>query len=427
MLTLFVRTTSLHHTFSSKKEAIFEIMGSSWHSVKNKGNIMKYIFIVYSLLLIPLQILSKPNAFCSVPVADLLGTSMRQAQQKKLPIQNYKDIPFSDKAGDFISPRHSQLLFNEQVEILEQRGDEARVKIFHWYHQVGNKKQTTFWMQKSALTPLKNIDIKKLPLPINFETKTIPHNAVATLVEPFEQYSAGTRFVVAPTKKSKHHISVYVFDKKAHQFSIKTIPKKYLLIKLPKTAAEKRKLFVTILKQWAHQKYGYVPYVFGGASIGRFRKNSFTSKKIPFGTKQATLYQRDSFSSVCYGIDCAHTIARAAQIAGIPYFAINTKTLTETLPKLQKHESIKNGDIIVWSGHTAVISDTKKGLLIEARGYDHGYGILQEIPFSEQFQGIKTTEQLKRAYLNKTPILRLNKDGKKVQTIYNIQIITLPV
>lgn len=387
---------------------------------------MKTLLSLIAFLCFSAEIISKPNAFCSVPVADLLGTSMRQAQLKKLPIQSYKDIPFADKAGDFVSPRHSQLLFNEQVEILEEHGNEARVKIFHWYHQSGNKKQTTFWMQKSGLTKLEKVDTKKLPSPIDFKTETLPHKDIVTLVEPFQYFSAGTRFVVAPTKKSKHHISVYVFDKKANQFNIKTIPKKYLLIKLPKTAAEKRKLFVNILKQWTNQRYGYVPYVFGGASIGRFRNNFFTAQKIPFDKKQATLYQRRSFFPVCYGIDCAHTIARAAQIAGIPYFAINTKTLTETVPKLQKNEPLENGDIIVWSGHTAIVSDTKKGLLIEARGYDHNYGIVQEIPFSEQFQGIETTQELKAAYFNKTRLSRLNKHGEKVQNIYNIQLIKLP-
>ena len=74
-----------------------------------------------------------------------------------------------------------------------------------------------------------------------------------------------------------------------------------------------------------------------------------------------------------------------------------------------------------------MISDIQKGLLIEARGYNHGYGILQEIPFFEQFQNIFSTQDLKDAYLHKTPINRLNKAGEIVQKINDLQIMKLPI
>ena len=190
----------------------------------------------------------------------------------------------------------------------------------------------------------------------------------------------------------------------------------------------KLRAFISHLKSWAHPVSGKIPYVFGGNSIQTFYKpTAFTYKEFVFQDKKKTFYHRDKKDKAapCAGIDCSHLVARAAHIAGIPYFARNTTTIMKDLSPLTKKDTVENGDLLVWKGHVAILSDIEKGLLIEDRGYSHGYGIVHEIPFSEQFKNITTIAQLKDAYFNNRPIIRLNKKGEKVETIYNLQIMKL--
>ncbi len=398
-------------------------------------NQKKLFFCIFAITFIIPFIKAQPNAFCSKPIADLVGTSMSQARKQQLPVKNYNEQPFSDKSGDYACTRLSQLLFNEQVEIIEQVGNELKVKIFHWYHQAGTPpvQISKYWVQKEAITPFKELTQKekqKLPDPIVFEQKKLPTNDIVTLTKPFKNFSAGTRFVKASKQKNKHSFMVYAYNSSKKQFETIKIPTKFCIDQVPQTTKGKRKLFVSLLKAWVHEQTGYTPYVFGGASIGNpHKRNSYMAEKIKTPKKTVTFFNRRGFDQINAksGIDCAHTIARAAQIAGIKYFVKNTSTMKKVLKPLAHNESIEDGDILVWRGHTVVVSDAKKGLLIEARGYDHGYGILQEIPFSEQFKNIQSSKQLKLAFLKNKKIDRLNKDGKKVQTIDDLMIIKLPV
>jgi len=405
-----------------------------------KGLAMFYLtFFSYVLLLIKLSSLSADaDGFCSVPVADLIGTPMHVAQQQNLPIQQYKDQPYANASNASVCTRLSQLLFNESVKILKEVGDELYVEILHWYHIAGNppKKQTTYWTHKNNITrfdTLSPLDLSKIPGQISFLEQNFKVDDIVTLKNFFHDkksnlvYSAGTRFVKAKEQNQKKYCSVFAFNPTTKSFSVLNIPKKICLENILNNPIEKRKLFVQVLKEWSNQK-GFIPYVFGGASIGMpFDQNRFKEKNIKHNNKKISYYKRSTKTEYKYGADCAHTIARAAHIAQIPLFIKNTTTFKQELTPLKAQDTIENGDIIVWQGHTVVISDIQKGLLIEARGYNHGYGILQEIPFSEQFQNIFSMQDLKDAYLHKTQINRLDKRGKIVQTITDLQIMKLPI
>lgn len=393
----------------------------------------------YVLLLLGLSSLSAfTDGFCSVPVADLIGIPMHVAQQKNLPIKQYKDQPYANASDASACTRLSQLLFNESVKILKEFGDELYVEIFHWYHNAGNpqKKQTTYWTHKNNITRFQTLtsdDILKIPGQISFLDHNFKLNNMVTIKNFFHDkksnlvYSAGTRFVKTKEQNQKKYCSVFAFNPKTKNFEILNLPKTICIEKIITAPSTKRKLFVEILKAWTNQT-GIIPYVFGGASIGMpLSHNRFKQKKNKNNHKQVAYYQRSTKTEYKYGADCAHTIARAAQIAQIPLFIKNTTTFKQELTPLKAQDTIENGDIIVWQGHTVVISDIQKGLLIEARGYNHGYGILQEIPLSEQFQNITTIEQLKNAYIEKTPIKRLDKEGKIVQIITDLQIMKLPI
>lgn len=399
----------------------------------NKKNSI-FITLMFSSL-----IQSKPNAFCSVPVADLIGSPLAKLSQKSSPIKQYTDMPYCDTG--YLSPRMCQLLFNEQVEVLETYKDEVKVKISHFYYKTtqSDKKNQTYWTQKkniTFLTELQSSDYNKIPITPSFDTKKLYSKNSITLLAPYQDhkshiyYSAGTTFTKSKIQKKGSTITVNCFNPSTKMFSLLTLPKKICSLNKDRSPQEKRSLFLSILQLWAHQKDGFIPYVFGGASIvDTFNAESFTVKKFTYENKPKTFFYRKKKKPLlpCAGIDCSQLIARAAHIAGIPYFVKNTTTISKDLEPLTKNDIIQNGDILVWRGHTAVISDVKKGLLIEARGYDHGYGIVHEIPFSEQFKDIHTTEQLKNAYFTKKQIPRLNKEGKKVSTIYDLQIMKLPV
>ena len=89
----------------------------------------------------------------------------------------------------------------------------------------------------------------------------------------------------------------------------------------------------------------------------------------------------------------------------------------------KKH--LQEGDIIWIRGHVMIVGSLKDNTLIEARGYNHGYGKVQEIPLHTVFKYIKTFAQLFVHQQNKLPFFRMNSRGKVVQTIHELKILRL--
>ncbi len=377
-----------------------------------------------------------PNAFCHYPVVDLVGHSASEARAHHPHIYSYDHLPCSGNQSNKELSRITQLLFNEPVQILEETAHEVKIKIFHWYHQIGNptQKVDTYFAPKKYFTRFADLTVQDraaLPSFISFSKATIPIHNTVTLLEGYYDkkthltYSAGTRFCKAQDQPKDTFVAVYRYNNHTKKTDTLLLPQDLCLTQLPTTATEQRELFIEILRKWTDNQDGVVPYVLGGASVGiRHPDNDIVIKK----PKNMTLYYRSkSKKRPYYGLDCSHMIARAAQIVGINVFVKNTSTLRATFPALKENEEIENGDILVWRGHTVVISDVKKGLMIESRGYPHGYGKMQEIPLSEQFKGIETVDQLRNAYFTKKKIIRLDKAGNTVQIIDDLVIIKLPV
>ena len=76
-------------------------------------------------------------------------------------------------------------------------------------------------------------------------------------------------------------------------------------------------------------------------------------------------------------------------------------------------------------GHVMAISDPRKGLIIEARGYPQGYGKVHELPVSRIFKGIKTVEQLYRAIQRGDQITRLDAHGKPADSTEHMRILSM--
>ena len=351
-----------------------------------------------------------PNGYCKIPVADLLGAPIREFFKKSSsPTEElYQSIPKDDKDGQKSCPRIGQLLYNDPVKILEYAGNEVKIQTPQWTYVAGTKTCTTYWTLISAIAPLTEETARFHPNNIPFTTTNqtiIVTNKPWYNKKTHETYAVGTRFVLTHQKKhSKTHYKVY-YTKHTKTKTL-DIPRTHAHVEKAKDVRTARNDFVTLLKSWAHPAHESIPYLLGGASY-------------------TAIDDQDDNSENLHGFDCSKMITRAAQIVGIPLYAANSSTLQKTLRPLEKNEALENGDIIYFTGHVAVVSNTDKNLLIEARGYSSGNGIVHEIPFYKQFKDIMTTQDLLDAYHAQKKITRLDAKGDKTQTIYGITLLKL--
>lgn len=363
------------------------------------------------------------NGFCSVPIADVIGAPIASFFKTKNTKEAYAQMPYGDKRGDFSCPRIAQLLLHESVIILERRGSEVKISVPSLQYPSKKTMHNTYWTLASNITTL-TPTLKKM-LPTYHKHKVITLRKPVYNPETQQTYCAGTQFVKTDQKQTQSKHSVYLYNPNTQSMAFAHIPTTSCLDKLH-TKKDAKKLVLELCKEWAHQKNGCIPYVFGGSSIGQSVKEQKHEKlSVSFTKKPSLFYERSPKVFPRAGLDCARIFTRALQMAGAPFYATNTKGFKKVLEPLRPHEEVEEGDFILWKGHIAMISDTKKGLLIEARSYDDGYGKVHEIPFSEQFKEIQTVDDLKKAYFSKKRITRLNKNGKKSHFIYDVEIFKL--
>lgn len=380
-------------------------------------------------------------ALTIAPVADLIGFSFNKKHGASNSTRHYQAVPFCKKSPNSC-PRLHQLLYNEQVDIVQTEGDEVRIELHNVFFQTreSDKKHTSYWTHKRNIMPLealqkRGVDLATLPKPVSFTApSTKQEQNIVTLLVPYADpatkrtYSAGTRFVRAEQhNKDTSTIAVHALQPRTLKPILITLPEASTLAQQPATPKEQQKLFVAILKQWAHQNKGFIPYVWGGCSFtGLCANNNFKTHKRKTTNGTIEYYQYPScHARPCGGFDCTGIIARATQLAGMPYYFKNTTTLAQNLRTLQKKESIEDGDVIWFSGHVLVVADTKKHTAVEARGYDHGFGKIQELPLSELFEEIETYKQLAAALFAKKPLKRLTNKGKVAQSISHFKILKM--
>jgi hypothetical protein len=310
--------------------------------------------------------------------------------------------------GDTDCIRAYQLLFNELVVVVEERGDEVRVIVPHTYYSVGYRSGqldgrygNEYWMLKKDICYLRNlpktVDIELLPKPILCDNREIlpSYNAgIVTLVVPCydsitsQTYSAGTRFVECRELQD----SVQVYALKGMQNIKINLPIKSCYRFTGQSLSERKADFLKLIKSWAHQNDGFIPYVYGGASFAVLCKDDVVVKE---NVGDATLYNRPNYlHQPKSGLDCSCLISRAAQICGLSYFCKDSTTIFRNLKIVNPKDGIENGDIIWFLGHVQVVSDVKNNLLIEARGYGSGYGRVYEAKLKETFAGIENYDQL---------------------------------
>jgi len=404
---------------------------------------LKKMFVVISMSTIPALLADKKPimALTIVPVADLVGTSLQTLGAKNVEAA-YLQLPIDDRAKGNACLRVHQVLFNEIVEIINERGAEVHVRISNAFFKnaADTKPQVTYWALKRNFVPLsklqgQHLDLHKIPQPINFKTGILSaRQQIIALKFPFfdpitqQTYSAGTRFVYAPTSSTPDFYTAYAFDPRTFTFKKISIPQSQCINNTElRTKEDKVKQFVQLIHSWAHLSNGFIIYVWGGCSCITITTNpAFTEKSGVFYGHTVPYFELDDYPyQIKTGLDCAGMVLRAAQICGMPYFYKNTYTLAHNLKTIAPGQKLKDGDLIWIRGHVMVVGSRKKNTLLEARSFAHGFGKVQEISLAKSFKGIRTFAELEDAFFNKKVLLRLHADGSALSTITDFKLLDI--
>ena len=319
------------------------------------SSLKRIVFIALVSLGAHLYSDTNETAFISVPVADLTVEPYYKFSKKGFTIDDYYNkIPFS---GSWQAcKRAHQLLFNERVTVLEEKGAEVKIQIsnFYFLNANGSVPSDTYWTLKKNLTYIKDLKIKKsdsykIPYSISYKENNITSKtteATITLKKPFydpitkEIYSVGTRFTLASDldhkgPHGKGHFEAYIYDTQVKKIKILQVPRLNCVRNYSKKPEDKIQNFVQVLRLWAYQKDGAIPYVLGGWSwtitcdSDDFEvhkesgsEHSYHRKKWPHDSK--------------IGFDCMGIIGRAAQICELPFYIKNTTTLLKDLKPLKE-------------------------------------------------------------------------------------------
>lgn len=407
---------------------------------------MKRAYLIYILTSFTWMVTATTGrpAMVIVPVADLVGAPIQTFYLGKTIKESYAKIGYCGAAPKPTqgTPRIHQLLLHQLVEIVSENGDEVCIiipQVFFITH-AHHKPQAMYWTLKKNLISLEKLgkqkaNLEKVPQGPSYKNPHDINNTPNTVVllKPFfdpitnQTLSAGTRFMVDTDKKSDNLWAVFVYDRKVSGFKTSYIPRDRASLVSVRSPQEAIACFVILLKQWAHCHTGPIPYVWGGCSFTHCCNHPFkeTKKRLANGSMIAVYARPDCSESPISGFDCAGLITLAAQICGIPYYFKNTYTLAHYLKSLSIDQHLQEGDLIWIPGHVMIVSDISHNKIIEARGYPSNYGIVHEIPLQEIFKGIKTYQDLIKAYHYQTKLVRLNKEGEEVEEISRYKILKL--
>lgn len=373
------------------------------------------------------------------PVADLVGSPIKQYFPQISTHKAYKQIPLNRGLSKpaLECPRLHQALFNETVEIVEERETEALIKVPNAFYLADDTLKNEYWIQKNAFirydTLKKNgVDVTKIPPMSSKHNQAECTSDVITLKMPLYDsekqisYSAGTRFVMAPEQSNEQNVAVYIFDPANYDFAITNIPRAITSTHGTPTKQEQIAHCIATIQQWANISDGFIPYVWGGCSFTHTSNAVFNELSIVKKGTPHSYVNLDDFSHATKpGFDCSNMILRAAHIAGIPYYYKNSSAAAKYLKILSTDDSVEAGDIIWIPGHVMMVSDVKNNLLVEARGYNHGYGRIQEMELSKVFKNIKTYDNLAKALHRKQKLYRLDNKGVVADSFTRFKILKM--
>lgn len=357
------------------------------------------------------------EAFVNVPVANIATKSLSYLAKEVSLEELYNNFANSPETGPDSCARVHQLLFNEKINIINQKDQEVEFEIPNvFYLDPSNNKVNKFWTLKKYIILLKKLSDEQSELIPDIladfsKSKIFFYDNILTLILPWQDditkrsYSIGTRLVRVKNLDNEEQYAVKILDQNLFPV-ISYIPKKLCLRYFPKDKNESKKLFISILKKWAQLN---IPYVWGGGScIKKYQETKFILNSQKQNDAQITNWIRPEEEKPYTGFDCSGLVLKAAQISYLPYFYKNTVTLAANLKKLDYDDVIQDGDLIWHKGHVMIVSDVQNNLLIEAVGYSSGYGQVHEISLDKVFLSINNYNDLLEVYKNKLTLKRLN-------------------
>lgn len=354
---------------------------------------------IFLLIIFYQNVHSEEKGLILFPVCDLVGDLKSANLFGRLGYIN------SNKKND--CPRIYQGLYNETVDIVFENDYLYGITFDNVKYKENSENR--FYVEKKHIKPLKKIDHLKNLIPKE-------NSQYVTLYKPIRFnnfiFSAGTKLVF---EKYDTECKTYKCKFIGPNLKIESIDiKEELCIEnISRSDQDKIELFLKIIKSWAPNKNGFIPYVWGGASYS-YRIPNNTTYRVK---KDIIDYQEYLFNTIC-GMDCSSMILRAAQIAGINYSARNTAMIPLLCTKISPDQAINNGDLICFKGHVIVILDTNKKICLESRGYEpHGFGKIHVCKLNKLFKNVDNFNTLQKYLKNNTPLLRLNKKGVVIAKI----------
>lgn len=387
---------------------------------------MHYAKLIIICILVPfLPLCSTYQAVVIAPVVDLFGEPLGTVDARTIPVCGGQLNPF------IACKRTHQLLFHELVDVLEEADQWLRIAIPTVYYLVNNTPCNIYWAEKKYFLPLETIR-KHNTLPTPYTMKAPDQATIFTLTEPHYDkkrnfsFSVGTRFIAAKPHQKRKKITVWALNPQKKTVETMVLPAHKCYYATQKTVDDRINDFVAIVRRLANLSTGYIPYVWGGCSFIYPAHSNRIEEEYSTNGNPCSFYRIHDYNPpVKTGFDCASLIARAAQICNIPYFFKNTTTLAARMDEIKKGDTLRNGDILWIPWHVMIVSDIDNNVLVEARGYNHGYGKVQEKPLNKVFKNINTYQELMDHIHAKKPLIRLNKNGDEMETYKTAKLLSM--
>ena len=369
----------------------------------------------------------------TVPVADLTGHTVRMFGN---PNNCYRTIPCAPDKGNTACIRLHQIKYNDLVTMIREfHSGEVIIEVPGlFYCDDKNNLRNDFWTLKKYLMPVSRLDKETqnyVPPALERSRPRQGYKNLLTLCRPWyynkNLYSVGTRFMRNETEDTEREYAMYLVDYTTKKARTVLVPKERALVTYHTEFLKARDRFISLLREWAHPPRGLIPYVWGGLSYREpCLDEGFEKLEGRLCGHDVSYWERNGFTLVPRGgFDCSNIILCAAQMAGLPYYCKNTHALVKTLRPLKSGEKLEEGDLIWYSGHVMIVSDVKKNLVIEAIGYDAGYGHVHEVHISKVFEGIHNFNGLRPVHFRRKFTRRLKKDGTPWRSVYHLKILKL--
>lgn len=376
-------------------------------------------------------------AYICVPVADLLLYPIKTKLYRSLSQEErYERMPFEPCKGRYNCPRVHQALFNEQVIIHYQLGQEVQIELRSCFFESAFHKepQCRYWTLKKWLITQKELEEHAVipttlfPIPLDFRKRFTQDKNSVTLQQPWLDsttntwYSAGTRFIPG-LNSTVDSQEILFFDPVIKAQRNAYIPRDLCAPQLA-NQSDRQKYFVSLLAAWTRQQ-PHIAYVWGGASFANTYTRPRTLYTFDNCDEPYSQWDIPSEQRPLSGIECSSMFLRAAQIAGLPYFYKNSITLLSNLKQFKIGDTLEEGDIIWYPGHVMLVGSLENNEIIEARGNASGYGCVHMLPLSKYFTTITTWSELIDAYHHNKPLQVLNKQGNPTTQLQHFSILKL--